>query len=105
MQGRLGPYQIMLCYNDRTLIIHKLFGLKYSLNDVCTLFHYELMYGLTDKVIEDIVLNSDKLFSTACVFQNHPIWSYDVAVNISDIIRVVLSEDLESHVEESDSDD
>lgn len=61
---------------ERVLLRDKLMVLKFSLSISNTLLSSELMHGLTDDVIEDIVAKSDKLFSPHDILATMPIWSY-----------------------------
>ncbi|XP_033724869.1 ATP-dependent DNA helicase Q-like SIM [Pecten maximus] len=74
---------------ERKFLRDKLFAFKFSL---CTPSQPELIHGLTDKVIEDIVQNCDIVFTSADILSSFAIWSCDVAVQIFNIISEVFGE-------------
>lgn len=77
---------------ERVLLRDKLRALKFSLSISNTLLSSELMHGLTDDVIEDIVAKSDKLFSPYDILATMPIWSYEFSEKICTILSDVFGD-------------
>ena len=89
---------------ERTLLKEKLLSFKFCLCDSINLISGELMHGLTDKVIDDIVEKSNKVFIPDDIMNSFPIWSYDIAEKVWAIFNEVFG-DNEMYNFELDIDD
>ena len=76
---------------DRVLLREKLNAYKFSLCNPSNLISSDLLHGLTEKRLEDIVEKSNVLFNTA-IISSLPIWDYDVAEKICFIIKEVFGD-------------
>jgi hypothetical protein len=81
-------------YVKRTVLKQRLVGLKLQLSgDSQThVLQPELIHGLTDKVISDIVVKSEILFTPDDVMKNCQIWSYETGVAICNIITEIYGD-------------
>lgn len=52
----------------------------------------DILHGLKDDVIKDIVKKCDILFTPDDVMKNFPIWSYDIAIQICSVICEVFAD-------------
>lgn len=78
--------------DERNNLRHELFVLKYSLDDFSTFVNTEVIHGLTEKVIDNIVLKCDVLFTTADILKHVDIWTYNVALDIYNVISKVFGD-------------
>lgn len=74
--------------SDRSFLKDKLDLLKFSLFDfeAVPVVFLDILHGLTDDVIKDIVKNCDILFTPDDVMKNFPIWSYEKAIQVCSVI-------------------
>lgn len=79
--------------SEKSLLHHKLNLLKYELSDFhSTQMITDMICGLTDEVIDNIVKYCDTLFSPDDVMRKFPIWNYDIAIKICSIISYVFGD-------------
>ena len=78
--------------NDRgkTAVRQRLHALKFRLSDFSTVVNPDLVHGLSDGVIDHI---AEHLYA---------VWSYDVSVQISDIINDVFGDSIMYDINDSD---
>ncbi|XP_069136223.1 ATP-dependent DNA helicase RecQ-like [Argopecten irradians] len=90
---------------DRRLLKHKLSVLKFTLESNLSniVMRSEILHGITDQVIDSIVLNCPRIFSTSDILKMYPVWSYEIAVQIMQVINTVTG-DTEMYDMLSDSD-
>lgn len=91
---------------ERQLLRQKLEALKFRLTVTTagTLIHSDVLHGFTDNILEDIVKKCDTLFTADDVVQKFEIWSYETAVEISNIITDVFGDCAMYNLDDSDSD-
>ncbi|XP_033745061.1 putative ATP-dependent DNA helicase Q1 [Pecten maximus] len=79
---------------DKKILKHKLSVLKYSLeSDLSNIvMKSEILHGITDQVIEDVVSSCHKIFTTSDVLKMFPVWSFEVAVEIMTVINTVTGD-------------
>jgi hypothetical protein len=65
----------------------------------------ELIHGLTDEVISDIVVKSEILFTPDDVMKNCQIWSYETGVAICNIITQTFGDEEMYNIDEDTSTD
>ncbi|XP_021373049.1 uncharacterized protein LOC110463036 [Mizuhopecten yessoensis] len=80
--------------DDRKLLRHKLSVLKYSLESDLSnvLITSEILHGITDQVIDDIVLKCHTIFTTSDILKMFPVWSFEIAVQIMKEINTVTGD-------------
>lgn len=79
--------------SEKSLLRHKLNLLKYELSDFhSTPMITDVICGLTDEVIDNIVKYCDTLFSPDDVMRKFAIWNYDIAIKICSIISDVFGD-------------
>ena len=80
---------------EKRLLKQRLVGLKLQLSgDSQThVLQPELIHGLTDEVISDIVVKSEILFTPDDVMKNCQIWSYETGVAICNIITQTFGDE------------
>ena len=54
--------------------------------------HFELLYGLSDKVINDVVEKSHLIFNPDDVMKFCQIWSYETAVLICNLVNEIFGD-------------
>ncbi|VDI74705.1 Hypothetical predicted protein [Mytilus galloprovincialis] len=76
------------------LINQKLMSYKYTLTSACSGFIVDSneVHGLTDEVVTNIVANCITIFTCDDVMGKFPIWSFQTAVDICNIICDVLGD-------------
>jgi superfamily II DNA helicase RecQ len=93
---------------EKQIILDKLQFYKSQLSTVEYTVKSEVLHGLTNEVIQDIVKNSNVIFTPNDVIRKFPIWSIDTATAISDIISDVVGDldmyNLAEDTEEAGSD-
>lgn len=92
-------------HGDRMFLREKLIAYKFSLCDSTNLISNDLLHGLTDKLIEDIVGKSNVLFTAADIINSFPIWDYEVAEKICSIINEVFGDTEMYNISDSDASD
>lgn len=80
--------------SDRVLLRQKLDALKFKLSDFSTLVKSDFIHGLSDDVINYVVQHVENIFTPEDILQNCPIWSYDVADQISNVINEIFGDDI-----------
>lgn len=91
--------------SEKSLLHHKLNLLKYELSDFhSTQMITDVICGLTDEVIDNIVKYCDTLFSPDDVMRKFPIWNYDIAIKICSIISDVFGDTDMYTINESEDD-
>lgn len=88
--------------SDRVLLRQKLDALKLKLSNFSTLVKSDFIHGLSDDVINYVVQHVENIFTPEDILQNCPIWSYDVADQISNIINEVFGDDIMYNVIDTD---
>ena len=91
--------------SEKALLKHKLYSLKYSLTDQAglSIMDVDFIHGLTNDVVDSIVKKASILFTTDDIMKNFPIWSYETARHIYDIICEVFGNTEMYNLSESDS--
>ena len=91
--------------SEKALLKHKLYSLKYSLTDQAglSIMDVDFIHGLTNDVVDSIVNKASILFTTDDIMKNFPIWSYETAQHIYDIICEVFGDTEMYNLSESDS--
>ena len=77
---------------EKALLKHKLHSYKFSLNDQLSIVEIDIVHGLTDTVIDNIVEKSSMLFTTDDIIRFFPIWSYETAQEIFNIVCDVFGD-------------
>lgn len=91
--------------SEKSLLHHKLNLLKYELSDFhSTQMITDMICGLTDEVIDNIVKYCDTLFSPDDVMRKFPKWNYDIAIKICSIISDVFGDTDMYTINESEDD-
>ena len=92
---------------EKRLLKQRLVGLKLQLSgDSQThVLQPELIHGLTDEVISDIVVKSEILFTPDDVMKNCQIWSYETGVAICNIITQTFGDEEMYNIDEDTSTD
>ena len=87
---------------EKRLLKQRLFGLKLQLSgDSQThVLQPELIHGLTDEVISDIVVKSEILFTPDDIMKNCQIWSYETGVAICNIITKIFGDEEMYNIDE-----
>lgn len=83
--------------SDRVLLRQKLDALKFKLSNFSTLVKSDFIHGLSDDVINYVVQHVEN------ILQNCPIWSYDVADQISNVINEIFGDDIMYNVIDTDN--
>ncbi|XP_062574182.1 uncharacterized protein LOC134236018 [Saccostrea cucullata] len=91
--------------SDRILLRQKLNALKFKLSNFSTIVKTDIIHGLSDDVINYIVQHVENIFTPEDILQNCPIWSYDIADQISNIINELFGDDVMYNVMDSDEED
>lgn len=92
--------------NDRekTAVRQRLHALKFRLSDFSTVVNPDLVHGLSDGVIDHIADHVEHLFTPEDILRSCAVWSYDVSVQISDIINDVFGDSIMYDINDSDFD-
>lgn len=88
--------------SDRVLLRQKLDALKFKLSNFSTLVKSDFIHGLSDDVINYVVQHVENIFTPEDILQNCPIWSYDVADQISNVINEIFGDDIMYNVIDTD---
>lgn len=83
--------------SDRVLLRQKMDALKFKLSNFSTLVKSDFIHGLSDDVINYVVQHVEN------ILQNCPIWSYDVADQISNVINEIFGDDIMYNVIDTDN--
>ena len=78
--------------DDKKILRHQLYALKYSLTDSDSLISSEIIHGLTDAVIEQLVCCCQTLFTAEDVMKNCSIWSFTIAEQIMSVIENIFGD-------------
>lgn len=80
--------------SERQLINQKLMSYKYTLTSACSGFIVDsnVVHGLTDEVVTNIVANCNTIYTCDDIMGKFPIWSFQTAVEICNIICDVLGD-------------
>lgn len=88
---------------DRKFLKQKLLALKYQMSvEYDSVLQFELIYGLTDKVIDSVVEICHLIFNPDDVMKCCQIWSYASAVIVCNIVNEVFG-DIEFYQIDTDS--
>ena len=88
---------------ERRLLEQKLNALKYQWSiDVQTLIHSDIIHGLTQEAISDIVDKCAKIFTPDDVMKYCQVWSYETAITVCNIICDIFG-DVEMYEMDTDS--
>lgn len=69
-----------------------------------TLVNSDVIHGFTETILDDIVQNCDIIFTPDDVLHKFQIWSYEIAVEISNIISDVFGDSEMYKMSKTDSD-
>lgn len=89
--------------SDRVLLRRKVDALKFKLSNFSTLVKLDFIHGLFDDVIYYVVQHVENIFTPQDILQNCPIWSYDVADQISNVINEIFGDDIMYNVIDTDN--
>jgi ATP-dependent DNA helicase RecQ len=78
---------------DKTILKEKLFAFKFKKALECdSVHHFELLYGLTDEVIDGVIEKCSHIFNPDDVLKLCKIWSYATAVIVCNIVNDVFGD-------------
>lgn len=78
---------------DRKFLKQKLLALKYQMSvEFYSVLQFELIYGLTDKVIDGVVETCHLIFNPDDLMKLCQIWSYASAVIVCNIVNEVFGD-------------
>lgn len=89
--------------SDLISLRHKLKSLQWKLSDFSSIVNPNLIHGLSDEVIDYIVKNVQHLYTPNDVLKSCAVWSYDISLQIANIIQEVFCDDACTYYD-SDSD-
>ena len=92
--------------NELKLLKGKLESLRFqlTLSAAGTLVNSDVIHGFTEDILDDIVQKCNIIFTPDDVMHKFQIWSYEIAVEISNIISDVFGDSEMYHMSETDSD-
>lgn len=78
---------------DKKILKQKLFAMKYKMSiEFDSVKQFELIYGLTDKVLDEIVEKCNQIFNPDDVMKLCPVWSYASAVMVCNIVNDIFGD-------------